>query len=131
MTTCKRCGREHGRRHDQCYDDAVECLALALARAERERDEARLESWRAQTDRSAALVIALDAAREADALRELAWKWCIAAKIWSEDAVSRAEWDEPPIESLGPVPIPDESIDRAIAWLVRDAVRRGAKLEGT
>jgi hypothetical protein len=52
--------------------------------------------------------------------------------------------DEPPIESLGPVPLTaDRAADmsdgysvgvpremRTIAWLVRDAVRRGAKLEG-
>jgi hypothetical protein len=180
------------------------CFAIALARAERERDEARAEAaWLtkinvqlgeveraledglsmtgctapflaraalerlriAETTRDAAQAIAtreterrreverrydslgfrahLDAdatAREADELRELAWKWCIAAKIWSEDAVIRAEWDEPPIESLGPVPVTELDVviletsgdreRRLRAWLVRDAVRRGAKIEG-
>lgn len=49
--------------------------------------------------------------------------------------------DESPIESLGPVPVGDNDMRRwedaeraptlsmAVAWLIRDAVRRGAKLE--
>jgi hypothetical protein len=41
-TTCPRCGRERGIRHSQCHpDELAECLGEALARVERERDEAR------------------------------------------------------------------------------------------
>jgi hypothetical protein len=57
--TCSRCGRERGIRHYQCHpDELAECLGVALARAERERDEAREALRLAETTRDAAQAIA-------------------------------------------------------------------------
>jgi hypothetical protein len=168
---------------------------VALARVERERDEARahladaleerakiaravvamLEALRlAETTRDAAQAIATRETelrrdveerlqrhddgvegfirytglrRDLDAMRELAWSWCIRA---AEERSMRdllnvlRQPDEQPIESLGPVPVSASHMAdmsdgytvgvsremRTLAWLVRDAVRRGAKLQG-
>ena len=98
--------------------------------------------------------------REVDALRELAWSWCIVARceylratveqtraqraIREAAELERDEYPPQPIESLGPVPVSRSHMAdmrdgytvgvsremRTLAWLVSDAVRRGAKLQG-
>jgi hypothetical protein len=242
-TTCPRCGRERGLRYYQCHpDELAECLGVALARVERERDEAREALRLAETTRDAAQAIATRETerrrdveerlrrhddgvegfirytglrRDLDAMRELAWSWCIearaermratleqaraqraiceAAELERDRRIAEAQpfdeapvdgpsceycgglftpakpWgrfcsgncrlrahrakqreaeppttDEQPIESLGPVPVSASHMAdmsdgytvgvsremRTLAWLVRDAVRRGAKLQG-
>jgi predicted TIM-barrel fold metal-dependent hydrolase len=212
-TTCPRCGRERGLRYYQCHpDELAECLGVALARVERERDEARAEVGRlraigvellgehkataerlremlriAESTRDAAQAIATRETerrrdveerlrrhddgvegflrytglrRDLDAMRELAWSWCIEARaermratlqqaraqraIREAAELERDECPPQPIESLGPVPLSASHMHdmhdgctvgvsremRTLAWLVRDAVRRGAKLQG-
>ena len=108
----------------------------ALFETVAERCEARAALRIAETTRDAAQAIAT---RETERRREVE-ALLYGPTTTAGDVTLRTEQ---PIESLGPVPMTEDRVrflesswgstdaDRALAYLLRDAVRRGAKLEGT